>query len=303
MPRSARVKVLDGIYHIMVRSISELTLFKDDLDRCKFLKTVKKYQLLYNFKVYAYCLMPNHAHFQIDANGSDISKFMKSINQSYAAYFNKKYHRHGHVFQDRFKSKLVTDFRYLLTLSAYIHNNPRDIQDYNGEIEQYGFSSLGIYLGLNDDTFNLVCFDYILNFFHKNKEASRRLYMQFLKLDTNLEISDGEFLYDASASMRERRLYVSHFNFFELIEFIKKYTNDDLNIHIKWKHRNTELKSLVIILTRILTDMSFNDLRCIFGNTSLSNLYQLSEKGLRLINENSKYTNLIDDCIRQCCNA
>ncbi|WDC83583.1 transposase [Caloramator sp. mosi_1] len=58
--------------------------------------------------------MDNHAHFIIDANGADISKIMHFINYKYAMWFNKRYSRHGHLFQDRFKSKIVKDERYLL---------------------------------------------------------------------------------------------------------------------------------------------------------------------------------------------
>ena len=60
--------------------------------------------------------MDNHAHLLIDANGADISKVMHGINFSYAMYFNKKYEREGHLFKDRFKSKIVDDDRYLKTV-------------------------------------------------------------------------------------------------------------------------------------------------------------------------------------------
>jgi len=39
-------------------------------------------------------------------------------------YFNRKYGRVGHVFQDQFKQKNVDDNKYLLGLSTYIHLNP-----------------------------------------------------------------------------------------------------------------------------------------------------------------------------------
>ena len=84
MPRTARRKSCDSIYHIMVKSVGDSKLFKIDDDKEMYLGIIKKYQNIFNFKVYAYCLMDNHAHFMIDSNGSDISKFMQRINQSYA---------------------------------------------------------------------------------------------------------------------------------------------------------------------------------------------------------------------------
>ena len=76
MPRMARVKTDDSIFHIMCKSISEVNLFKDDDDKKKYLSLIKKYKVLYNFKLYGYCLMNNHSHLMIDANGSDISIVM-----------------------------------------------------------------------------------------------------------------------------------------------------------------------------------------------------------------------------------
>ena len=115
----------------MCRSISEINLFKDDSDKRKYMALIKKYQRLFKFKVYGYCLMNNHVHLIIDANGSDISKVMHGINFSYAQYFNKRHKRHGHLFQDRFKSKIINNKRYLFAVSAYVHNNPTNIPEYN----------------------------------------------------------------------------------------------------------------------------------------------------------------------------
>ena len=91
MPRKPRVKTDDSIFHIMCKSISEVTLFRDNEDKNKYLFLIKKYKTLYNFKIYGYCLMDTHSHLMIDANGSDISKVMHGINFSYAMYFNRKY--------------------------------------------------------------------------------------------------------------------------------------------------------------------------------------------------------------------
>lgn len=63
-----------------------MPLFKDDDDKDKFLFFVQRYQKEFGYKVYTYCLMANHGHFIIDANGSDISKVMHGINQCYAQY-------------------------------------------------------------------------------------------------------------------------------------------------------------------------------------------------------------------------
>jgi hypothetical protein len=71
-------------------------------------------------------------------------------------YYNAVHKRHGHLFQDRFKSKMVDDERYLIALSAYVHNNPTDIKGYEEYPERYEYSSLSIYLGLRRDPYELI---------------------------------------------------------------------------------------------------------------------------------------------------
>ncbi len=78
-----------------------------------------------SFKIHAFCLMPNHFHILIEQTGEiPVSKFMHKICTSYSMYMNKKYHRVGHIFQDRFKSVLVETDAQLKWTSAYIHTNP-----------------------------------------------------------------------------------------------------------------------------------------------------------------------------------
>lgn len=139
MPRSARIKYSDSIFHIMVRSIPEVPLFKEVSDKELYFYLIQKYQKQYNFKVYGYCLMGNHGHLIIDANGADISKIMHGINFSYAQKFNGIHKRRGHLFQDRFKSKIIKDDKYIITLSTYIHNNPKDIAGYEKYPVKFNF--------------------------------------------------------------------------------------------------------------------------------------------------------------------
>ncbi|WP_051931667.1 transposase [Clostridium sp. KNHs214] len=100
--------------------------------------------------------MTNHAHFIIDPNGADISKIMHGLNFKYAITFNKIHQRVGTLFQDRFKSKVVDTDRYLVVLSAYIHNNPLKIRGYEQHPEKYRYSSLSVYLGFEKEKTGLL---------------------------------------------------------------------------------------------------------------------------------------------------
>jgi REP element-mobilizing transposase RayT len=78
-----------------------------------------------NFKLHAFCLMPNHFHLLIEQVGDvPISSLMLKLCTSYARYINKKYERSGHIFQDCFKAVLIENNPQLMWTSSYIHMNP-----------------------------------------------------------------------------------------------------------------------------------------------------------------------------------
>jgi putative transposase len=300
MPRVARIKDETGIYHVMVRSISDVPLFRDDDDKNKYLHLIKKYQDIFCFKVYAYCLMTTHGHIALDCNGADISKIMKSINQCYSAYFNKKYNRHGHVFQDRFKSKLVSNDTYLLTLSAYIHNNPRDMEEHKNTIERYKYSSLRVYLGISNDDFDILDTEFILGHFSSNKAIARKSYMELInRLSDYTGEVDVEFKNEGSECRSERKVLIRDYSPQDIINFVARYTNTAFNIHIKFNHKHTDLKSLCVLIMRSLCNLSLKEICSVIGNITISSLYRLCERGYNLIITNDKYKGLIDTLINQ----
>ena len=78
-----------------------------------------------SFSLLSYCLMPNHFHLLLEQCGKyTAQQLILRICTSYSKYFNKKYKRVGHVFQDRFKQAEIYDDEQLLWLHAYINLNP-----------------------------------------------------------------------------------------------------------------------------------------------------------------------------------
>jgi len=57
-------------------------------------------------------------------NPGDLNKIMRGLNLSYTLYFNLKYQKVGHLWQDRFKSKIIEKGAYLLECIKYIETNP-----------------------------------------------------------------------------------------------------------------------------------------------------------------------------------
>lgn len=115
----------DTYYHLYNRGNQKKDIFLDEKDYAFYLRKLTEAGRKYYFVIIAYCLMPNHIHLIVKQDKEyPPAKFISSIHTSYATVFNKKYKTVGHLFQDRFKQKIVDDDRYMKNLIAYVHLNP-----------------------------------------------------------------------------------------------------------------------------------------------------------------------------------
>lgn len=178
MPRFARQKNDNAIYHIMVRGNNRENMFFCDDDKVRYLETLKTYKEKFQMLIYAYCLMDNHVHLIIDCNGQDISKIMKGISLSYTQYVNKIYKRCGHLIQDRFKSEIIDTDEYILQASKYIHQNPMRANIVE-KVSDYKWSSFNIYGGKRD-AYDIIDNEFILKYFSDNKQKARKLYTEYV---------------------------------------------------------------------------------------------------------------------------
>ncbi|MBN3038966.1 MAG: transposase [Candidatus Omnitrophica bacterium] len=121
----ARVLVENACYHLMARGNQKQLTFREEEDYKEYLQILRKYKVRFKFKLYAYCLMPNHIHLigQIEAV-KDLSKFVQGMHLTYTLYFNQKYSKVGHLWQGRFKSKVILKDKYLIDCLHYIELNP-----------------------------------------------------------------------------------------------------------------------------------------------------------------------------------
>jgi len=146
----------DSYYHVYNRGINRKNIFVEEADYKMFLRLLKRYlgqekstnQIGIPYPSYSgrlellsFCLMPSHFHLLFYQRDKDAMKQMiKSLSVAYAMYFNKKYHRIGPIFQQRYRASLISSDSYLLHISRYIHLNPTS---YNS----WEWSSLPYYLG------------------------------------------------------------------------------------------------------------------------------------------------------------
>jgi REP element-mobilizing transposase RayT len=196
MPRAAREKSKTGIYHMILRGVNRQTIFEDEEDAVMFLQTLRKYKEESEYEIYAYCLMGNHIHILIKEGKEDLSIAMRRIGASYVYWYNWKYERIGHLFQDRYKSEVVEDDRYLLTVLRYIHQNPLKaglVKD----IKEYKWSSYIEYLTKE----KIINSSFILGLFNKDTNKARLMFEKFhekegdsqcLDIDEKKRIKDSE---------------------------------------------------------------------------------------------------------------
>lgn len=163
MPRQARRLSKTGIYHTMLRGINRQQIFEDEEDSEKFIQVLKDCKAVSKFELYAYCLMDNHIHLLIKPEKEPLELIFKRIGSRYVYWYNWKYNRRGHLFQDRFKSEPIDTEEYFLTVLRYIHDNPLKA-GLSKNVYSYKYSSAKDYL---NGTAELVDIDFAIGMMGK----------------------------------------------------------------------------------------------------------------------------------------
>jgi REP element-mobilizing transposase RayT len=123
--KTPHIQSIGEYFHIYNRGVNRSTLFFDDDNYLFFLNRLSAYHTNSEIDIVAFCLMPNHIHLLLRQNEPGaISQYMGRVCKSYAQAINKRMSRSGHLFEGKYKSKLIDDISYLNHLSRYIHRNP-----------------------------------------------------------------------------------------------------------------------------------------------------------------------------------
>ena len=152
MSRQSRLDSSGVLHHIIARGIERQKLFREDSDRELFLERLESGIERTQARCYAWVLMSNHFHLLLRTGTRPISELMRSVLTGHAVYFNKKYHRSGHVFQNRYKSVICQEEVYFMELVRYIHLNPvrAGIVHTLEELDTYGWSGHRAVVGNRD---------------------------------------------------------------------------------------------------------------------------------------------------------
>ena len=149
MPRQARLDAPGTLHHVIVRGIERRRIVDDELDRSKFIRRLGETALATDTRVYAWALLTNHAHLLLASGHKGLASFMRRLLTGYAVYYNLRHRRHGHLFQNRYKSIVCDADSYFTELVRYIHLNPlrvKLVRDLS-QLEHYPYCGHGVITG------------------------------------------------------------------------------------------------------------------------------------------------------------
>ena len=181
MPRQARIDAPGALHHIIIRGIERKAIFKDNADRANFLKRFSRISSETETVCYAWVLMTNHVHLLLKTGLVPIATVMRRLLTGYAVSFNRRYRRHGQLFQNRYKSFLCEQDMYLKELVRYIHLNPlratRMVKDLKA-LKSYRWCGHSALMGKAEAKFQDT--DYVLKLFGQSFRQSRRAYASYV---------------------------------------------------------------------------------------------------------------------------
>ena len=155
-------------------------IFRDDEDRESFLDRLGGILLESATPCYAWSLLGNHGHFLFRTGEDPIARVMRRVLTGYAVTFNRRHHRHGHLFQNRYKSILCEEDAYLKELVRYIHLNPlraglvKNLVD----LGSYPYSGHSVLMGKMKRDWQDR--NYVLRYFGTTERHAKHQYLSFV---------------------------------------------------------------------------------------------------------------------------
>lgn len=186
MPRRARLDAPGTLHHAIVRGIEKHCIVDDDEDRENFVTRMGELSLETKTAIYAWALMSNHAHILLRSGPEGISTYMRRLLSGYAITYNLRHRRHGHLFQNRYKSIVCEEDAYFKELVRYIHLNPlrASMVDSLSKLEKYRWCGHGVILGRFQNTWQDR--EYVLRWFGEKQGEAKKQYQAFVQKGVDL---------------------------------------------------------------------------------------------------------------------
>ena len=181
MPRQARLDAPGTLHHVIIRGIEKKNIVKNQYDRRDFVERLDYLATETETAIFAWALLSNHAHLLIRSSEAGLSYFMRRLLTGYAINYNLRHKRHGHLFQNRYKSIICEEDAYFRELIRYIHLNPLRANLVNNlaELDQYLWSGHSVLIGNRKNSWQDR--NYALEWFGKRKREAIKAYRDYVK--------------------------------------------------------------------------------------------------------------------------
>ena len=186
MSRPLRIEYPDAWYHVMNRARKGQQAFAAGEDFNSFIDLIKDTAEIFNMKISAYCLMPNHYHLLVQTPDANLSRCMRHINGIYTQRYNARNGCDGTLFRGRYKSILVDGDSYLLELVRYIHRNPLRA-GMVAKLDDYEWTSHQGYVS-KAKKWEWLHKNYVLGMFSKDKRYQNVAYKRFISSEESAEL-------------------------------------------------------------------------------------------------------------------
>ena len=194
MARLPRPAFAQATYHITARGNDGLDIFTDDYDRYAYLALLAKTIRSQVVRLFAYALMTTHVHLVLQTTAPNISTAIHALHSPYANAFNRRHGHRGHLFESRFRSKLVDDDAYLLEATRYTHLNPVRAGAVKTP-EDYLWSSYRAYIAPYSQVGQTVADIWpVLELFSADPKVSRPAYERFVLEGLTARLHGGQEL-------------------------------------------------------------------------------------------------------------
>ena len=181
MPRLARLDAPGTVHHVIVRGIEKRAIVTDLADREEFVSRMGKAAIATGTTIYAWALLPNHAHILIRSGLPGLPVFMRKFLTGYAIRYNRRHRRHGHLFQNRYKSIVCEEDGYFCELVRYIHLNPLLARLVEGlaHLDRYPWCGHAVLLGKAAHLWQDR--SYVLSWFGGREKEAMRAYREYVE--------------------------------------------------------------------------------------------------------------------------
>ncbi|HEY2777162.1 MAG TPA: transposase [Gaiellaceae bacterium] len=179
MSNSCRIEEIGAFYHVNANALNDMPLFRDDVDRMRFLGLLEDEVEESDWTLLEYTLMTTHYHLLLRLNKCTLSSGFRRLQSRYARTYNRRHNRRGPLWLRRFDDVMPVSERHLFEVIRYIAlNAPR--AGMVKKADDWPWCSYGAAIGVHPPD-PLVDEEALLGLFSPRPAVARRQLRQFVE--------------------------------------------------------------------------------------------------------------------------